>query len=980
MSFVKRNPSQTAALVEAETNIDLFRQGDLLFWKGEYEKAKQHFQAVSNQPWISPSALARCLNSLGALNGKLKHYKEAINNYCEQLNILLNLNIPDQEENIARCYMSMGMVYWLEQHYDLAIEKYKEALSVLPDSESASNLISDIYKNMGNLYTKKHEFASAQLYFEKALDIDRHHLKEDHPDFGQTYANIGTMYYTKRDYQQALNYFEQARETWRKSLRSSHVYLQSMEKTIYNVQTKLDASNKKTLSSKNDATICKTTTENHSYTEKTENALLAEYFSLIPPAIQQEEIQSDSGLDSDGESISDISVESELIEVEENLEYYTLIWCGKSVNSTEENRRTKVEFRKIINFLKTFETNEECRTYIERSVDEKIVLIISGNLGQDLVPEIHYLEQIVAVYIYCENIKDHIEWSATYGKVKAVVLTTNDLVQRIMEDQKRRNNVREEEVSISIVKPSFASLQTTHQSIKINFLFFLSYIDVLSRMDLDSREAMYNDFVSFCEDYYTNNRPDLGTLNDFQHNYSPSDAVQWYTRDTFIYRILNKALRTEDITVLYKLRFYIVDLHRQLMQLQMTQANLQKSTLHVYRGAQISVKELEAMKTNTLICMNSFLSASHSREVASMFCNSLNENNQSETSVLFEIEACTQLNTSMPFADISHLSAMGAVEQEILFLPGSVFTIDAISQNVESSSWTVKLTLVDREENDLESATRLVKNELEDKETLSIFGNLLHRMGKYKEAERYYKQLLNSLKENDPRISKCYTSLGTIKREKADYSSAYSYYSKALEFNMRFSASDQVLIAKDYRNIGLVMKDKADYDRALENLTKALNLLLSAVGDDNLITASVYHNIGLVYVELYEYESALSNLYKCLQTETRLLSTDHPEIASILNNVGVVHYLMKDYDFALEHYKKALSIQTTSTEKQSDLANTYINIGLVHATGFKNYPEAISKFEMSLQIFQNTLPANHPSIIRTQNIIQKTKQILNNKR
>jgi tetratricopeptide (TPR) repeat protein len=239
MSDEKTNPSQIVVLTEAETNVDLFSQGDLLYWKGEYEKAKEHFQAVLNQPSISRTELARCLNSLGAVNGKLKHYKEAINNYYKQLDILLNLDIPIQQENIARCYMSMGMVYWLEQHYDQAVDIYKEALAVLADTKPASNLISDIYKNMANLYTKKHEFDSALLYFEKALHIDRHHLKEDHPDLGQTYANIGIMYYTKQDYQQAMNYFEKARETWLKSLRPSHVYLQSMEKTIRNVQTKL---------------------------------------------------------------------------------------------------------------------------------------------------------------------------------------------------------------------------------------------------------------------------------------------------------------------------------------------------------------------------------------------------------------------------------------------------------------------------------------------------------------------------------------------------------------------------------------------------------------------------------------------------------------------------------------------------------------------------------------------------------------------
>jgi len=233
------NINETGTTV-VEKHNDLFSQGDLLYWKCEYEKAKEHFQLVLKQPSISLLDSARCYNSLGAANAKLKNYKEALTNYHKQLAILIKLKIPNTtQDDIAKCYMSIGMVYWLKREYDAAIDYHKKALAALPTITPAPDLTSNIYKNLANLYTKTNEFDSALTYFEKALEIDRHHLREDHLKFGQTYANIGVMYDSKQDYKQALDYFVKARETWLKSLPSSHIYIESMEKTIRTVQSKL---------------------------------------------------------------------------------------------------------------------------------------------------------------------------------------------------------------------------------------------------------------------------------------------------------------------------------------------------------------------------------------------------------------------------------------------------------------------------------------------------------------------------------------------------------------------------------------------------------------------------------------------------------------------------------------------------------------------------------------------------------------------
>ncbi|CAF0865969.1 unnamed protein product [Adineta steineri] len=230
----------TSVVAAVEKANDPFGPGDLFYWKCEYEKAKEYFQTVLNQPSTTLIESARCYNSLGATNAKSQNYEEALDNYHKQLDILLKLETSEKiTSDIIKCYMSIGKVYCLKLDYVEAINYYNRALGLILTINSPSDLISNIYKDLANLYTKTQEFDLATEYFIKALEIDRRQLGEDHPKFGQTYANMGAMHCRQEDYKQALDYFLKAREIWQKSLTPRHIYVESMNKTIQKVQSKL---------------------------------------------------------------------------------------------------------------------------------------------------------------------------------------------------------------------------------------------------------------------------------------------------------------------------------------------------------------------------------------------------------------------------------------------------------------------------------------------------------------------------------------------------------------------------------------------------------------------------------------------------------------------------------------------------------------------------------------------------------------------
>jgi len=104
---------------------------------------------------------------------------------------------------------------------------------------------------------------------------------------------------------------------------------------------------------------------------------------------------------------------------DENLETYYLIWLDSSVNRSEENIQAQKILRTSINHLLTFENEEVCLHYIDRlSYDDRVVLIVSGRLGQIIVPQVSLLRQIISIYVYCMDKQVNEQWTQHFSKVK----------------------------------------------------------------------------------------------------------------------------------------------------------------------------------------------------------------------------------------------------------------------------------------------------------------------------------------------------------------------------------------------------------------------------------------------------------------------------------------------------------------------------------------------------------------------------------
>ncbi|UJR29189.1 hypothetical protein I4U23_010403 [Adineta vaga] len=89
-----------------------------------------------------------------------------------------------------------------------------------------------------------------------------------------------------------------------------------------------------------------------------------------------------------------------------------------------------------------FDKSSECYQFIIESVSfpKKVILVTSGRLGQNLIEDLHYCEQLDSVYIYCRNIEKYKEFAQHYNKVQGVYTDPVQLFTCLKKNLERKSD------------------------------------------------------------------------------------------------------------------------------------------------------------------------------------------------------------------------------------------------------------------------------------------------------------------------------------------------------------------------------------------------------------------------------------------------------------------------------------------------------------------------------------------------------------
>lgn len=635
--------------------------------------------------------------------------------------------------------------------------------------------------------------------------------------------------------------------------------------------------------------------------------------------------------------------------IRNNCEQVTLIWLDNQLRQTSQFADdiyiTEEMLRELNDYVLLFSNESECLTHMESIKSETILLIVAGSLvSHNLLAKIHNMRHVDSIFIFCQN-------KETYEPL--LLNTDNHKLRGVFNERAGLASCITHSVQLVDKQLAiFALYDTNKQKSTRNlsresgsFIFLQLVKQVLQKMLLNEEavETSKQEMLDKCRLYYRGNKKAMEDIDKFEREYTSDQAIQWYTANSFLYRLINKALRTDDIDGLYTYRFYIVNLCTCLAE----QSKLlydSSSNIHVYRGVKLPQKERQRLceSIGQLISVNGYFSTSRQLKVSEAYAGigSTNISNDVD-SVVFYTEVNLEQYPETILADVRHLSKFKD-EDEVLFDIGTVFKILSMQYDEQQYYWQCRIIATNegrtiaKEYLDFKQTESNESNDIE-----STFGDLLSEMGDWLKSGIYF-QTLAARRPNDPYIifgigrSYCYFDKLEL---------ALTYFKIAYDLCMKNDDKRLTLAAKICYYISDAHYVCNNYKEALAFGHEAIELYRLAGEDNNRLgIAQAFDKIGLIYYDQGNDDTSLAYLERAYSITKDIYTFDHPEITKRLNHLALGYYHKGDYDKSLNCMLQCLTIsQKIYTSNHSNFGSIENNIG-------KQYYKQ-GKYELALERF-----------------------------
>jgi tetratricopeptide (TPR) repeat protein len=496
-----------------------------------------------------------------------------------------------------------------------------------------------------------------------------------------------------------------------------------------------------------------------------------------------------------------------------------LVWLDNSIDThNKECQATITELRRVVNDIKTFTDSDQCVQFIEDINNNKAWMIISGSLGQHIVPRVHDMPQVDAIFIFCGDKKRHEQWAKQWPKIKGVFTEISSICEALKQEGQQNS------AAISLVATNENVAHQNLDQLDPSFMYTLILKEIL--LTIEFKQEHIQEFADYCREQFADNDHELNNIKNFEREYRKNTPVWWYTSDCFLYRMVNSALRRTDVNIIIKMGFFIADLHRHIEQLHSEQfgGHHFDKIFKVYRGQSMSKEAFEELRKTQggLMSFNNFLSTSKDRQNSHEFANQAKKN-PDLVGVLF-VMTIDPSQSTVPFADISSDNYYHS-NDEILFSMHTVFRIRDIKPlDTNNNLFEVKLTLT----NDTDKNLCMLGNRIREETSASTNGwyrlsRLLLEMGKIDEAQEMNNVLLEQT-SNDTEKGDIYEQLGMGKYNQGKFEEAITSYEKALEIRQKTLPPNHPDLASSYNNIGLVYEKMEKYSKAISYYEKAIQI------------------------------------------------------------------------------------------------------------------------------------------------------------
>lgn len=571
----------------------------------------------------------------------------------------------------------------------------------------------------------------------------------------------------------------------------------------------------------------------------------------------------------------------------------------KNISISNDEQKT---LRGLINLGFPFDdiNSKECIEFLKKILNEKIILILSKASTTNLSQPIANESLLSAIYVIDPSettLFDSKFYRGSFPDITSFCQRLKDDLQSMTDDL-----------------TYICSMSGDHTGMNT-----LTYVQALKDilLQMDEKRDLKKEMIDFCREEYAENPIQLKFIDEFSKYFQPKDAIQWFLRrETFVHKMITRAFRVLDPDILFKLRYFIQQLHEQL------KSHSDTSTLTVYRTLRIRKDLFEKMKKNQggLLSFNEFLFADKSQSTI-------------EPSPINTASKLVHFRMVLG-GDVGVVGRCEVTSQphEVLLTIGTVFRIDKLEQ-IDEETFTVELTA----NADIRKVGDLLTHDLRDAVHASLPLVSMLKLMKQREFSNYIEYFCSMLMDDPQTVDDSTANLtlggalhflGSYYYEKKQYDQALTHLQNSLKVYLRVLPSDDIKLTPTYNNIGSIFHKQGLNEQALEYHLKAYEIQKNSKEPDLDSVAAYVGNTASVLLKLGKHEQAIHYLEIDLRIKQKVHpNNDHPDVAIKHHNLAGAQYRLQQYSKALENYEKCLDIELKCHSKENPtVAVTYYNM------------------------------------------------------
>ncbi|CAF4176102.1 unnamed protein product, partial [Rotaria sordida] len=282
------------------------------------------------------------------------------------------------------------------------------------------------------------------------------------------------------------------------------------------------------------------------------------------------------------------------------IQNFLLVWLDANIDETKEDFRNSLKnLRRIVAPITTFTDAQQCFDFLSGITKEKAFMIVSGSLGQKIVPEMEAMPQLESVFVFCIKQSYHEQWAKKVSKIKGVYTRIEPLCKALEIDRQQCDQ--------AMISVSFNGLDPL-------FMYTQLLKEALLEIEDDDTKSL-KDLAEYCREQDDILEDQIKQVENEYRNHTP---IWWYSAETFIYPMLNRGLRVMNVDIIMKLGFFIRHLHNHITELHREQENNMPKHFQVFRGQGLFLEDFEKMEKTKggLMSFNNFLSTSRNRNIS----------------------------------------------------------------------------------------------------------------------------------------------------------------------------------------------------------------------------------------------------------------------------------------------------------------------------------------------------------------------------